>query len=303
MKCSRVIFAPRKASPGPLVLTAYLTPPQLKVRALVKTRSSRRAKTSSSAEGSSLSGRWASSRFCGATANLALKLAMNCGKNASACSTEETLRSRISLTRRSCKAHTMHPHVSRRIARTETQGLDKVSLCFFGATDKNLTKSNIGMGPGEISIELQRALTFGDALFRALGEYVDNSQQRMHKRAVWEQRHGFGQLRFRVSKGGHRSRAHVRKHVRACRFDERVDIGGIGGERAIEKAARLLDVIRGRTLIEPGQTLKIEVDRVGVRGLFRPSRLGGGELGVQRVRQARDDFVLHVEQIGHELIE
>src|SRR5271166_687677 len=80
MKCSRVIFAPRKASPGPLVLTAYLTPPQLKVRALVKTRSSRRAKTSSSAEGSSLSGRWASSRFCGATANLALKLAMNCGK-------------------------------------------------------------------------------------------------------------------------------------------------------------------------------------------------------------------------------
>src|SRR5271157_2940835 len=78
MKCSRVIFAPRKASPGPLVLTAYLTPPQLKVRALVKTRSSRRAKTSSSAEGSSLSGRWASSRFCGATANLALKLAMNC---------------------------------------------------------------------------------------------------------------------------------------------------------------------------------------------------------------------------------
>src|SRR5208283_5161647 len=41
MKCSRVIFAPRKASPGPLVLTAYLTPPQLKVRAFVKTRSSR----------------------------------------------------------------------------------------------------------------------------------------------------------------------------------------------------------------------------------------------------------------------
>ena len=31
--------------------------------------------------------------------------------------------------------------------------------------------------------------------------------------------------------------------------------------------------------------------------------IGGGELGVQRVRQARDDFVLHVEKIGQGLIE
>src|SRR5271166_6325230 len=32
-----------------------------------------------------------------------------------------------------------HPIVSHRIARTEPQGLDNVSLGFFGATDKNLT--------------------------------------------------------------------------------------------------------------------------------------------------------------------
>ena len=87
------------------------------------------------------------------------------------------------------------------------------------------------------------------------------------------------------------------------RSDERVDIVGIGGERAIEKAARLRNIVRGRTLIEPGQTLKIEVHRVGVRGLFRAPRLGGDELGVQRVRQARDDFVLHVEEIGQRLVE
>jgi hypothetical protein len=42
---------------------------------------------------------------------------------------------------------------------------------------------------------------------------------------------------------------------------------------------------------------------VGIRGLFRASRLGRGELGVERVRQARDDFVLHVEEIGQGLIE
>ena len=91
--------------------------------------------------------------------------------------------------------------------------------------------------------------------------------------------------------------------VRARRSNERVDIVGIGGERAIEKAARLRDVVRGPTLVEPSQTLKIEVHRVGVRGLFRASRLGGDELGVQRARQPRDDFVLHVEEIGERLVE
>ena len=48
------------------------------------------------------------------------------------------------------------------------------------------------------------------------------------------------------------------------RSDERVDIIGIDGQRAIEKAARLRKTVRGRTLIEPGQTLKIEVRRVRV---------------------------------------
>ncbi len=91
--------------------------------------------------------------------------------------------------------------------------------------------------------------------------------------------------------------------VRARRSNERVDIVGIGGERAIEKAARLRDIVRGQTPIEPSQTLKIEVHRVGVRRLFRASRLGGDELGVERARQARDDFVLHVEEIGERLVE
>ena len=47
-KCGRVIFAPG-ASPGPMGLTAHSIPPQLKARALVGTRSSRRARASSSA--------------------------------------------------------------------------------------------------------------------------------------------------------------------------------------------------------------------------------------------------------------
>ena len=54
------------------------------------------------------------------------------------------------------------------------------------------------------------------------------------------------------------------EHVRARRSNERVDIVGIGGERALEKAARLRNIVRGPTLVEPSQTLKIEVHRVGV---------------------------------------
>ena len=90
----------------------------------------------------------------------------------------------------------IHPDVSQRIARTEAQGLDNVSLCFFGATDKNLAKSDKGMGVGEISIQLQRMFTFGDALRSALGEYLDMSQAHMAARMVRDRRQGFGQFRF-----------------------------------------------------------------------------------------------------------
>jgi hypothetical protein len=69
----------------------------------------------------------------------------------------------------------MHPAISHRVARTEAQGLDDVSLCFFGPTYINLANSDNGMGEGEISIQRQRMLTFGDALRRAVGQYFDHS--------------------------------------------------------------------------------------------------------------------------------
>ena len=204
------------------------------------------------------------------------------------------------------KARVSHPDVSHRIARTEAQGLGNVSLGFFGATDKNLSKSDSGMGAGEISIQRQRMFAFGDALRSALGEYVDKSQQHM------ADAHGPGPttrlwstlLRPQRRPPWDRSQRNCAlDRVRARRSNERVDIVGIGDERAIEKVARLRDIVRGQTLIEPSQTLKIEVHRVGGRGLFRASRLGGDELGVQRAREPRDDFILHVEEIGQGLIE
>jgi hypothetical protein len=141
-----------------------------------------------------------------------------------------------------------HPGASHRIARTEAQGLADMRLRFFGATDKDLTKPDKGMGAGEILIQRQRMFAFGDALCSALGHYVDESQLQMGTRMVRDRRRDFGQLRFGRREGRHRI-GHKQKcagdRVRGPRSDERVDIVGIGGERAIEKAARSRDIERG----------------------------------------------------------
>ena len=91
-------------------------------------------------------------------------------------------------------------------------------------------------------------------------------------------------------------------YVGRRRANERVDIVGIGGERAIEKTARLRNMVRGPAAMEPGQALKKEVHRIGIGRLFGVARLNGGDLSAQRVRQAPDDFVLHVEEIGERLV-
>ena len=136
---------------------------------------------------------------------------------------------------------------------------------------------------------------------RLLGQYLDSSQYQMAKRVARDREQGFGQLRFGGRQGrrriGHKEKCAL-VHVRARRSDERLDIVGIGGERAIEKAAPLRHIVRGPTFIVTSQTLKIEVQRVGDRGLLRASSFGGDELGVQRIRKTRDDFVLHVNKIA-----
>jgi hypothetical protein len=50
-----------------------------------------------------------------------------------------------------------------------------MSLRFFGAADKNLSKTDSGMGGGEISIQRLRMFTFDDALRGAPSHNVDES--------------------------------------------------------------------------------------------------------------------------------
>src|SRR5208282_4213380 len=99
----------------------------------------------------------------------------------------------------------------------------------------------------------------------------------MANRMVRDGRQGLGQLRFgrREGRPGILNKGIcAREHVGVRGPNECVDIVGVSGERAIEKAARLREIVRGRpTLVEPSQTLKIEVPRVGVRRLFGASAL------------------------------
>ena len=91
------------------------------------------------------------------------------------------------------------PGIGIGIARTEAKGLTDVSLCFFGATNESLAKSDQGMGAGKISIQCQRMFKFGDALRRALGAYLDKTQLLM----VRDHGQGFGLLCFGRRQGRH----------------------------------------------------------------------------------------------------
>jgi hypothetical protein len=63
---------------------------------------------------------------------------------------------------------------------------------------------------------------------------------------------GCGQLRFGRREGRHgvgRKRICALDRIRTRRLNDRVDVAGIGGERAVEKALRLCDIIKGYTLL------------------------------------------------------
>ena len=74
----------------------------------------------------------------------------------------DRLRATAEAVLRDARAH--HPGVCHRVAWTEAQGLNDVSLRFFGATNKDLTPPDTGVGTGEIAIERQRMFTLGEVL-------------------------------------------------------------------------------------------------------------------------------------------
>ena len=203
-------------------------------------------------------------------------------------------------------ARHIHPDVSQRIARTEAQGLSNVSLRLLGATDKHLAKSDKVVGMGEISIQ-RNACSHSAMPCAARLVNISTSPKYMCARA-WSGTDARALVNF-ASAAARADAGLVTKRSAPSTTSVRADsvsastLPGSANERAIEIATRSREVVRGLTLVEPSQTLKIEVHRVGVRSLFRAASLGGGELRVERIRQTRDDFVLHVEEIGERLVE
>src|ERR1700722_4138992 len=100
----------------------------------------------------------------------------------------------------------------------------------------------------------------------------------MNLRMVRDQGQGLVELGFgsfeRRHGVGHKVKLAL-AHVHAPRSIERVDVIGVGGQRAFEKASSLRYSVTSQTLVEQSQTLKIKVHRVGGRGPFGAPRLGG----------------------------
>src|ERR1700722_19014874 len=91
-------------------------------------------------------------------------------------------------------------------------------------------------------------------------------------------------------------------YVHGANADLSPYIGGIEYQDALEQAVCFQKVVDCEAPIQPSQALKGEVQRVGVRSLFRTPSLSDHELRGERVRNACNNFVLHVDEVGPRVI-
>jgi hypothetical protein len=72
-------------------------------------------------------------------------------------------------------ADKLYPTVGSMVTRREANGLINMGLCFLGVTAKNLGKTDNSVSVGQISIQSQCALTFGNAMANAVGDDMDSA--------------------------------------------------------------------------------------------------------------------------------
>src|ERR1700722_14522361 len=82
-----------------------------------------------------------------------------------------------------------------------------------------------------------------------------------------------------------------------------MDIVWIGDECTIKKSARPRHMARSSAAMDPRQALKKQVHRIGIGRLFGPAGLDSRELIAERICEAPNDLILHVEKIGNRLVE
>lgn len=71
--------------------------------------------------------------------------------------------------------------------------------------------------------------------------------------------------------------------IDACDADRRPDALRIDCQGTLEKYTGAAQVFGGRSLVSGGETLKYEVQHIGIAQAFGPARLGQNELGIKRL--------------------
>ena len=90
----------------------------------------------------------------------------------------------------------MQPEPGKTVARRKAQGLVFMGFGFFRMADEYLGQTDVPLSSGQVRIERQRALEFGDALVRAIGLVQDAAHDLVGQRIVRPQRKHLGDRRF-----------------------------------------------------------------------------------------------------------
>ncbi len=162
-------------------------------------------------------------------------------------------------------------------------------LGFLGATEITFAKSNPSVSGGQVSIEIQRAFTFGDALSGAFGKDLDHAKEAVRQGVVWRVGNHFGQRRFgRLEACGsvaaqHRCPLHG---VDECRANDCFNVVGVEAEGLFEKACALATCLRDPSRGAPRHALEIQVHRVRMGRPRRAPSLRRDQLRSQLIGKA-----------------
>ena len=137
------------------------------------------------------------------------------------------------------------------VAWREPECFHDVAFSLLGSTQIALAKSDPCMGGGQIPIQRQCPLTFGNALGGAFGENMDNSHQAMRPRVIGRVGKYLSQGRFdhpqrRRPVDQHGRRTHG---IDVGDAHHGFDIGGVQQERLLEERACLRQARRVRSTI------------------------------------------------------
>ncbi|HZZ25611.1 MAG TPA: hypothetical protein VFE60_25020 [Roseiarcus sp.] len=147
----------------------------------------------------------------------------------------------------------LQPLPGETVARRKSESLVHMSFGLWGAADKNLCEADPAMSRGQVRIQDQCTLEFGNGLVRTLRLVQDAPQNLVGQWIVWPSREHpadrrFGRAEPRGSIVRQKGRAHV--GVDSPDTEQCVDVIRIKLQGALKKNARLRHVFQGNSLVE-----------------------------------------------------